>query len=78
MRAKDVCLTVGVDPAPKHVEGARARLKRMVSRGILTENEPEYSHSSRSGPNLPYRPQDDRDLGVSLRVGVVPGPIFGR
>jgi multidrug resistance efflux pump len=40
MRAKDVCLAVGVDPAPKHVEGARARLKRMVSRGILTENEP--------------------------------------
>jgi hypothetical protein len=34
------CLAVGVDPAPKHVEGARARLKRMVSRGILTENEP--------------------------------------
>ncbi|GIE34862.1 hypothetical protein Ait01nite_079070 [Actinoplanes italicus] len=40
MRARDICLAVGVDPAPKHVEGARARLKRMVSRKILTENEP--------------------------------------
>ena len=40
MRAKDICLAVGVDPAPKHVEGARARLKRMVNREILTENEP--------------------------------------
>lgn len=40
MRAKDICLAVGVEPAPKHVEGTRARLKRMVSRKILTENEP--------------------------------------
>lgn len=40
MRAKDVCLAVGVDPIPKHVEGARARLKRMVTRKILIENEP--------------------------------------
>lgn len=40
MRAKDICIAVGVDPAPKHIEGARARLKRMVSRQILTENEP--------------------------------------
>ena len=40
MRAKDICLAVGVDPIPKHVEGARSRLKRMVTRKILTENEP--------------------------------------
>jgi uncharacterized small protein (DUF1192 family) len=40
MRAKDICLAVGVDPTPKHVEGARARLKRLVNRKILTENEP--------------------------------------
>ncbi|GAA1649339.1 hypothetical protein [Actinoplanes couchii] len=40
MRAKDICLAVGVDPTPKHVEGARARLKRLVTRKILTENEP--------------------------------------
>ncbi|GAA2717686.1 hypothetical protein [Actinoplanes palleronii] len=40
LRAKDICLAVSVDPTPKHVEGARARLKRMVSRKILTETEP--------------------------------------
>lgn len=40
MRAKDICLTLGVEPSPKHVEGARAKLKRMVNRQILTEMEP--------------------------------------
>jgi hypothetical protein len=40
MRARDICVAVGVDPSPKHVEGARARLKRLVSREILTESEP--------------------------------------
>jgi hypothetical protein len=40
MRAKDICVAVGVEPSPKHVEGARARLKRLVSREILTELEP--------------------------------------
>ncbi|MFC7532813.1 hypothetical protein [Actinoplanes sp. GCM10030250] len=40
MRAKDICLAVGVDPTPGHVESARSRLKRMVNRNILTENEP--------------------------------------
>ena len=28
MRAKDICLAVGVDPVPKHVEGTRARSSR--------------------------------------------------
>jgi hypothetical protein len=40
MRAKDICLTLGVEPSPKHVEGTRAKLKRMVNRQILTEDEP--------------------------------------
>ncbi len=40
MRAKDICLALGVEPLPKHVEGARAKLKRMVTRKILTEPEP--------------------------------------
>lgn len=40
MRAKDICLALDVEPSPKHVEGARAKLKRMVSRGILTEDQP--------------------------------------
>jgi NADH:ubiquinone oxidoreductase subunit D len=40
MRAKDICIAVGVEPSPKHVEGTRARLKRLVNRQILTETEP--------------------------------------
>jgi hypothetical protein len=40
MRAKDICRALDIEPLPKHVEGARAKLKRMVSRQILTENQP--------------------------------------
>jgi len=40
MRAKDICLALGVDASPKHVEGTRAKLKRMVTREILTDTEP--------------------------------------
>ena len=40
MRAKDICLAIGVEPSPKHVEGTRAKLKRMVNRQILTEDKP--------------------------------------
>jgi hypothetical protein len=40
MRAKDICLALDIKPLPKHVEGARAKLKRMVSREILTEDPP--------------------------------------
>ncbi|MBX7269555.1 hypothetical protein KIF24_30935 [Micromonospora sp. Llam7] len=40
MRAKDICLALGVEPSPKHVEGTRAKLKRMVNRQVLTEDQP--------------------------------------
>lgn len=40
MRAKDICLALEIEPLPKHVEGTRAKLKRMVHREILTEPEP--------------------------------------
>ena len=40
MRAKDICLALDIEPLPKHVEGTRAKLKRLVSRKILTETEP--------------------------------------
>ena len=40
MRAKDICLALDIEPLPKHVEGTRAKLKRLVSRNILTETEP--------------------------------------
>jgi len=40
MRAKGICLALGIEPSPKHVEGTRAKLKRMVIRRVLTEDEP--------------------------------------
>ena len=40
MRAKDVCLALDIEPLPKHVEGARAKLKRLVNRELVTETQP--------------------------------------
>ncbi len=40
MRAKDVCLTLGLGIAPKDTEGLRAKLKRLVARQVLIETEP--------------------------------------
>jgi len=40
MRAKTICIALDVEPSPNHVESTRAKLKRMVSRNILTEDEP--------------------------------------
>jgi hypothetical protein len=40
MRAKGICIALGVEPSPKHVEGTRAKLKRMVTRQVLAEDEP--------------------------------------
>ncbi|MEU6260368.1 hypothetical protein [Streptomyces sp. NPDC047043] len=41
LRAGDVCRTLGTGTEPRHTEGMRAKLKRLVSRGIRTEPEPE-------------------------------------
>jgi nitrate/nitrite-specific signal transduction histidine kinase len=40
LRAKDICLALGLGTAPKDVEGVRAKLKRLVRRQILTETKP--------------------------------------
>jgi hypothetical protein len=40
MRAKDICLTLGLEPIPKNTEGVRAKLKRLVTRGALREDRP--------------------------------------
>lgn len=40
LRAKDVCHTLGLGIEPRHTEGVRAKLKRLVNRGILTDPEP--------------------------------------
>ncbi|MEV7394731.1 hypothetical protein [Streptomyces sp. NPDC091215] len=40
LRAREVCRTLGTGTEPRHTEGMRAKLKRLVNRGILTEPEP--------------------------------------
>jgi hypothetical protein len=37
LRAKDVCEALGHELLPKNVEGTRAKLKRLVKLGVLTE-----------------------------------------
>jgi hypothetical protein len=40
LRAKDICLALGIGTEPKDTEGIRAKLKRLVNRQILTESQP--------------------------------------
>jgi uncharacterized membrane protein len=40
LRAKDICRTLGVGTTANHTESLRAKLKRLVARGVLTEPEP--------------------------------------
>jgi hypothetical protein len=40
LRARDLCLALDLPIAPRNTEGIRSKLKRLVSRGILTETEP--------------------------------------
>ena len=39
-RCKDVCVELGLETEARHVEGMRAKLKRLVERGILSEAAP--------------------------------------
>jgi hypothetical protein len=40
LHAKDVCRALGLGTEPRHTEGTRAKLKRLVSRGVLDEPQP--------------------------------------
>lgn len=40
MRCKEVCAALGIGSEARHVEGMRAKLKRLVERGILAETSP--------------------------------------
>ena len=40
LRARDLCIALDLPIAAKNTEGIRSKLKRLVSRGILTETEP--------------------------------------
>jgi hypothetical protein len=48
MRARDICEALDLPILPKNTEGIRSKLKRLVTRGILTEPEP--------GLFTPHRP----------------------
>jgi hypothetical protein len=39
LRAKDICVALGTGTAAKNTESLRAKLKRLVARGVLTEPE---------------------------------------
>lgn len=40
LRAKDICLALGIATTANHTESLRAKLKRLVTRGLLTEDQP--------------------------------------
>jgi hypothetical protein len=40
LRVRDLCQALDLPIVPKNTEGIRSKLKRPVSRGILTESEP--------------------------------------
>ncbi|MFB7668891.1 hypothetical protein ACFC1R_34065, partial [Kitasatospora sp. NPDC056138] len=56
LRAKDVCRALGLGTEPRHTEGTRAKPKRLVSRGILTEPEPGLFTMPQPTPQIPPKP----------------------
>jgi hypothetical protein len=40
LRAKDICHALGIATTANHTESLRAKLKRLVTRGVLTEDRP--------------------------------------
>lgn len=58
LRARDLCLALDLPVMPKHVEGTRAKLKRLVSLGFLDETEPGLFQQPR--PKEPTTPADQQ------------------
>ena len=58
LRARDLCQALDLPVMPKHVEGTRAKLKRLVSLGFLEETEPGLFAQPR--PQAPATPSDRR------------------
>ena len=56
LRARDLCIALDLPVVPKHVEGTRARLKRLVSLGFL--NETEHGLFQQPRPDAPTAPAD--------------------
>ena len=58
MRAKDICLALGLGTAAKDTETMRAKLKRLVARQILIEAEPGLFSLAPATPPAQPREQD--------------------
>jgi hypothetical protein len=58
LRARDLCLALDLPILPKHTEGTRAKLKRLVSLGFLDETEPGLF--ARPRPQAQATPADQR------------------
>jgi hypothetical protein len=52
-RAKDICRALGVQVTANHTESLRAKLKRLVARGVLTEPEPGLFTLAQPAPSRP-------------------------
>jgi len=44
LRAKDICHALGVGTTANHTESLRAKLKRLVARGVLVADDHDFSH----------------------------------
>jgi hypothetical protein len=58
LRARDLCSSLDLPILPKHTEGTRAKLKRLVSLGFLDEPEPGLFAQPR--PQTPPAPADQQ------------------
>jgi hypothetical protein len=58
LRSRDLCLALDLPLQPKHTEGTRAKLKRLVSLGFLHEAEPGLFAQPR--PQAQATPADQR------------------
>ncbi|KLL10601.1 hypothetical protein FrCorBMG51_17190 [Protofrankia coriariae] len=52
LRAKDACQALGTGTEPRHIESMRAKLKRLVDRGVLTEPDPGLFVLPRPTPEI--------------------------
>ncbi|MGW2369900.1 hypothetical protein ACWCZ5_30535 [Streptomyces sp. NPDC001667] len=53
LRAREVSRVLGLGPEPRHTENTRAKLKRLVTRDILTEPEPGLFTLAKTTPDAP-------------------------
>ncbi|MFD1275267.1 hypothetical protein ACFQ51_38050 [Streptomyces kaempferi] len=70
LRAKDVCEALGHELLPKNVEGTRAKLKRLVKLGILTEAHRQLREKAVAGHLCPAIASHNLACVLVLRADV--------